>query len=310
MQPGLMTTGDLRNALQADQAGPRSIATIGTPVMGRTAMVRPGQVIEVFMDVSGSLDGPDRNEPPMHGIEPGAVYGGVQSMVAQLRLVGAPDSYRIRALMPGDADGNGGVDADDLLAASPNFNKGESDPGWIGGDWDQNMKVDADDLLEASPFFNRTAPAAPASEELPQAVLADGVPDVIYNPASGEFTLHPDGVVGIDSFKIDSASGIFTGAAPVFPGASFFTTDTAIRIAENFFVPALAGPHNLGAVAPAGLSEAFLTGDLTMLMGISGMPNVVPQLTVIPEPSAIVPAIAATALLFGAGQRRQKRDAV
>jgi hypothetical protein len=301
-EPGLKATGDLINKLQADQAGQRAIAAVSTPALGRTTMVRPGQVIELFMDISGNLDGPDRTEPPMHEIEPGAIYGGAESLVAQLRLVGAPDSYRMRALMPGDAQGNGRVDADDLFAASPNFNRGEIDPGWIGGDWDQNMKVDADDLFAASPFFDVFA--TPSAEEIAPRVLADGVPDVLYNPTTGEFTLHPDGVVGIDSFKIDSASGIFTEDPPVFPGASVFTTDTDIRISRNFFAPALSGAHNLGAVAPTGLTEAFLMGDLTMLMGISGMPNIVPQLTVVAEPTTCALALAATALAILAARRR------
>ncbi len=203
---------------------------------------------------------------------------------------------------PGDTDVNGVVDAFDLLAASPAFNvAAPQTPGgfsWEEGDWNFDGTVDAFDLLEASPHFNADAPVAVLASVATDA----GEAQVIYDANTGEVRISPGDKVGLDSFILASASGVFTGEDMELPGSTIFVTDKDTLVALNFFAPGLTGEVSLGNIMAAGLSEAFLLGDLTLLGGISGQSNFALSLVVIPEP-----ATAIVLVLGGAGVLLRRR---
>ena len=115
----------------------------------------------------------------------------------------------------------------------------------------------------------------------------DNNPDIIYDPATGDIKISPDGVNGINSIVLQSVAGIFTGSPPTFPGSSFFTTDSDKEVSQTFFQPAMTNaPFDMGNIAQTGLSQSFLLGDLTMTGGSTGASNF--QFTLItPEPASI-----------------------
>ncbi len=165
---------------------------------------------------------------------------------------------------PGDANFDSAVNNVDLTAATPKFNTALTAT-WREGDWNGNGTVTSTDLLEASPFFNlsyETNPLANGGEQ----------PTIVYDPATGNFTIDADGR-SLNSYILQSDSGIFTAANPSFIGGTTFLTNTNNEVSENFFSPTLNGIHNLGNIAPAALTLPFLSQDLTLLGGFSGTQN-------------------------------------
>ena len=294
--PGFTTTGGLSGRTRSAGA-PSGAAEItladGIDASANAVSLRTGVVIENFLRINTTSLDPAAPVSPTDE-EPG--FEASTGLFATVEVVDPTGRYRIRSLTPGDANGDFRVTPADLAAAQPNFNQptGSTLPRWAGGDWTQDGRVDADDLLAASPFRDQ-GESTPDSPEIQD--IAAGV--VVYYEATGRILLGVDPTATIDSFKIDSVSGIFSAAAPNLPGLSDFTTDSDHRVAQNFFAAPLAtGLFDLGNVAAAGLSQEFVFSDLSALFGTTGRANQVPALiyVAIPEPSALgllaLPALA------------------
>lgn len=93
----------------------------------------------------------------------------------------------------------------------------------------------------------------------------DGKTSVQYDAATGNFTIQPDGqAVGL--FQIVSATSIFSSNATLPPGGLGFDVNSA---AEKSWaaLPASAvnADFNLGNIAAANLTQAFLLGDLSLV---------------------------------------------
>jgi hypothetical protein len=292
--PGVVTTGGfaglIRSSSAASGAAQVDVASGIDPATNAVPLLT-GVVIENILRVDvNTLDtnAPISTSDVEAGFEASAhVYGTVE-------IVNNTGQYSIRSIAPGDANGDFRVDATDLTAARVNFNQPTVLPRWAGGDWTQDGRVDAADLLAASPFLNA---GNIDSGYMEASDLLAGT--VVYHAATGRILLGVDAGFIIDSFKLDSASGLFSAAAPNLPGLSDFTTDSDSRIAQNFFaVPLTAGLFDLGAVAPAGLTEELLRADLSAVFGTTGAANQLPALVyvAIPEPTALtlltLPALA------------------
>ena len=115
---------------------------------------------------------------------------------------------------------------------------------------------------------------------------ADGQTSIIYHPVTGEIAVDAPAGVELTSVNIDSAAGIFTGAAAANLGGSF-DNDADTNIFKATFGSSF-GSLSFGNVAQAGLSEEFVLNDLTVIGSLDGggdVGNV--DLIYVPEPSTI-----------------------
>jgi hypothetical protein len=95
---------------------------------------------------------------------------------------------------------------------------------------------------------------------IPSGMDGNGVPDLVYDMATGNITLNSDGSGNIGLFQLLSTSGAFTGDAAALPADGLFPVDTDMEIAKAAF--AGVASLNLGNVAQAGLDAAFLVQDI------------------------------------------------
>ena len=122
----------------------------------------------------------------------------------------------------------------------------------------------------------------------------DGQTSITYNVATGEVGVDAPAGTNLTSINIDSASGIFTGAAAANLGGSF-DNDADTNIFKATFGSEF-GSLEFGAVAQMGLSEDFVANDLTVVGSLAGGGDLgTVDLIYIPEPSAGV--LAALGLL-------------
>jgi hypothetical protein len=131
-----------------------------------------------------------------------------------------------------------------------------------------------------------------------QATLVSGAPSaaratVIYDPATGDVKIDPNGntMTGFDLY--DSAGNFFTGNASFPPGGAF-TTDDATEKFWSCFTPAnyLVATWDLGNIAPTGLTEAQFMSPLNNAAGDSiwfksGGGSFDYNMRYVPEPSSI-----------------------
>ena len=115
----------------------------------------------------------------------------------------------------------------------------------------------------------------------------DGQTSIVYDPKSGEVAVDSPLGTELTSVNIDSASGIFTGAAAENLGGSF-DNDSDNNIFKATFGSSF-GSLSFGLVAQAGLSEDFVAGDLTVVGSLAGGGDLGSvDLIYIPEPSTLV----------------------
>ena len=114
----------------------------------------------------------------------------------------------------------------------------------------------------------------------------DGQTSVVYDTSTGEVAVDAPAGIELTSINIDSAGGIFTGDPAANLGGSF-DNDADNNIFKATFGSSF-GSVSFGNVAQAGLSEDFLTNDLSVVGSLAGggdLGNV--DLVFIPEPSTI-----------------------
>lgn len=95
--------------------------------------------------------------------------------------------------------------------------------------------------------------------------VGDQKTSIQYDAATGNFTLQPDSqAVGL--FQILSASGIFSSNATLPPGGLGFDVNSATEKSWAALpASAVNADFNLGNIAAANLTQAFLLGDLTLV---------------------------------------------
>lgn len=172
----------------------------------------------------------------------------------------------------------------------------------VGHDGD----VDVNDILTTFTAFG-----AGASDEagLSPAQAGDpAIPDLIYDPTTGEVVLDVDGAA-IIGYSLKSAGGFLAGAhTPILGGV---TTSLSTELAEAA-LSSPSGQNSVGFVFPVGLDLAGLNALLTENTVSTGLgaPLVPFDLVVsgpaVPEPSAAV--LAASAGLAGLLALRKKRQ--
>ena len=214
----------------------------------------------------------------------------------------------------GDTNCDGYVDiANDIFPAFSGFTgpgtfsvlRGDGDVDGVGNAGDDD--VDVSDLLAIFSAF--TGPAPDEGGLSAPAELADpNIPDLIYNPATGEVVLDVDGS-GIIGYVLKNASGTFAFGShlQILAGVK---TSVAGELSEAAFATSV-GANSIGNVFPLGMDLAALTAYLTVndVSRSLGAPVVPFDLVVlgpaVPEPSTVV--LAAFGLIaMGFVARRKK----
>jgi len=125
---------------------------------------------------------------------------------------------------------------------------------------------------------------------------ADGQTSVTYDPSTGEVGVDAPAGTELTSINIDSAGGIFTGAAAQSLGGSF-DNDADANIFKATFGGSF-GSLSFGNVAQTGLSEDFVAGDLTVVGSLAGGGDLgAVDLIYVPEPASMAMLIFGT-LMF------------
>jgi hypothetical protein len=246
----------------------------------------------------------------------------------------------IRPALYGDFNLDGKVDDTDLQIFSGlgQYNQPTDKFGWLGGDLNHDGKVDDTDLQIFSgagnyngPSYGAAAGGAKAAAATPkltagaqgataattsEGVNGDGVLDFVYNPATGDLTLHYDGdprVTAAQPFQVvrlKSAGGHFIPAN--FNQTDFGAGVTATTAALNGTASganSVPDGYDMGNVLPAGLAISDLTADLTLQWNVfgGGLTLKNGDIMLVPEPATIG--------LLGAGamgllaRRRNRRRA-
>jgi hypothetical protein len=126
----------------------------------------------------------------------------------------------------------------------------------------------------------------------------DGQTSIVYNANTGEVAVDAPAATPLTSINIDSATGIFTGAAAQNLGGSF-DNDSDNNIFKATFGSSF-GSLSFGTVAQAALPEAFVAGDLSVVGSLAGggaLGNV--DLIYIPVPEPATLTLLVVGLLFG-----------
>ncbi len=212
-------------------------------------------------------------------------------------LGGAP------VLQAGDADRDLDFDQLDLVRVQigAKYITGQAAT-WGEGDWDGAPGGSANAPPAGDGLFDQKDIIAALSAGMyltgPYAAIArdgqsgDAQTSIVYNPATGEVAVDAPQGVQLTSINIDSVGGIFTGNPAQNLGGSF-DNDADNNIFKATFGSSF-GSLSFGNVAQAGLSEAFLLNDLTVVGSLAGggaLGNV--DLIYVPEPPAFVLAVMA-----------------
>jgi hypothetical protein len=202
-------------------------------------------------------------------------------------IVGVQITGTLASYLPGDTDFDGDVDTVDTTRMYQNFTgDGATDKYKSQGDTDADGDVDTAD--STTTFQNFTGAQAPLGVGDPN------VADLIYDAATGELTIDPDGTTNIISYVLQTTEspGFIEenhSAAGGLWNQFVDSTDSQIGATIGLFgeVP-ITSPVNIGAVMPSGLSEAqfqaFLSSHEWAIVGGGGPFDLV----WVPEPSSVM----------------------
>jgi hypothetical protein len=216
-------------------------------------------------------------------------------------------------LQPGDA--NQGFDFDQLdlvkVQQAAKYLTGQTAT-WGEGDWDGapggapdfpprgNGVFDQLDLLAA--LVAGVYLTGPYASLQPDGQRGDDQCSVIYDASTGEISIDAPGVE-LTSLNIVSAAGVFTSDPAENLGGSF-DNDADNNIFKATFGSSF-GSLSFGNVAPAGLAEAFLLDDLTVVGSLAGGGDLGQvDLIYVPEPSTLV--LLAVGMLVSLGWRGRR----
>jgi hypothetical protein len=134
----------------------------------------------------------------------------------------------------------------------------------------------------------------------------DAQTSIVYDANTGEVAVDAPAGTNLTSINIDSAAGIFTGNPAQNLGGNF-DNDADNNIFKATFGSSF-GSLTFGNVAQPGLSQDFVTNDLTVvgsLQGGGGLGNVDLVYVPVPEPSTVLILAVGLALLGGHARRRR-----
>jgi hypothetical protein len=115
--------------------------------------------------------------------------------------------------------------------------------------------------------------------------VSDAQTSVGYDASTGEVFVDAPAGTQLTSINIDSTAGIFTGDAAQNLGGSF-DNDADNNIFKATFGSSF-GSVSFGNVAPAGLAEEFLLGDLSVVGSLAGGGDLgAVDLIYVPEPTS------------------------
>jgi hypothetical protein len=212
----------------------------------------------------------------------------------------------------------GYVDSSDIIniLVAGKYDAGPSSARWHEGDFTHDSQVDSDDIVallsagvyDAGPYDTGALSPASIISGPPSAARAT----VIYDPASGDVKIDPNGNT-MTSFRLKDSVANFFVANAAFPPGGAFTTDTAAQKFWSTFTPAsyLVATWDLGNVAPTGLTEAQFTAALNnaaadSVWTLAGGGSFDYNITYVPEPGVVA---LTTMLGLGFLARRRRRAA-
>ncbi len=179
------------------------------------------------------------------------------------------DAVHATAAYRGDADLDNDIDGTDFFAVVNNFTgSGQTGSQWAAGDFDGDGDADGTDFFTVVNNFSGSGVSPAAAAFLAQAADPNN-PDLIYNPDTGEVTLHTDGVF-FDTYQLLFANaGDFDDAAAQFAFQSFFAGGTTDLVDNEIFESNPTGAFlaitnggndtfSLGLILPTGLDDAQL----------------------------------------------------
>jgi len=220
------------------------------------------------------------------------------------------DNVVVRAVAPGDADGNGVVDVADLLTllGGQKFNQGVSNVTWGQGDFNGDDQFNTVDLLTMLSFLRGQFPSAPYASEAGGS--SDSVADVIVNSETGEITVDLAGHT-VSAIIIESASEIFNGVDPEWDTTSQFPSTLPGELGNVLFTATASGVDELGALISAeflGRDKEFYLNDLDLniLIASEGGALTKGNVIVVPEPSTWMLLVFGSLSLLSVVRRRLK----
>jgi hypothetical protein len=227
-------------------------------------------------------------------------------------------TVRLGYACPGDTMLRGKVDSSDIvnILSAGHYNIGPSNARWDQGDFNHDGKVDSSDIIGILAAGVYNSGPYDAGGMGPSLVIG-GLPSagratLIYDAASGDVKLDPNGNTMTGFRLLDGAGSFFVGSA-IFPPGGAFTTDTAAEKFWGCFNPPnyLTSEWDLGDIAPAGLTEVQFEAGLNNLSGDSvwtkaGGGSFDYNFSSVPEPSSMV-LLAVGLGLLGLLVRRRRR---
>lgn len=214
-------------------------------------------------------------------------------------LTTAPqDAFPASALQAGDADQDLDFDQFDLIRVQQAAKYLTNQPAtWGEGDWNgapggtQGKPPAGDGLFNQLDVIKALAAGTyltgPYAALTAGGVQGDAQTSVVYDANTGEVSVDSPSGVELTSINIDSAAGIFTGDPAQNLGGSF-DNDTDDNIFKATFGDSF-GSLSFGNVAPVGLDEQFVRGDLTVVGSLAGGGDLGDvDLVYIPEPSSLL----------------------
>jgi hypothetical protein len=237
------------------------------------------------------------------------------------RTVGIYDngsSVLVGYAAPGDSMMRGKVDSRDIgrILAAGKYGIGPSNARWDEGDFTHDTQVNSRDIgaILAAGVYG-TGIYDLGSKLVISGPPAAGRATLIYDPATGDVKIDPNGNVMTGFDLYDSAGNFFVGAAAMPPGAAFITNDATEKFWSCFNPPNyLVATWDLGNIAPAGLTEAQFkaalnnaAGDTVWFKAGGGAFDY--NLSYVPEPSSFVLLAVGALGLAGVLARRRWRKA-